>query len=123
MIPWPIALLSLFYAAIATLAGATVYRILTGAAERQLLWQALWLVSAGGAALGLALLKPWGRKLAMWTSLALMAVLLAFAGLLAVPAQEPGWGLLVACVAGMQYLAVRYLRRPMVKAWFEAEKA
>jgi hypothetical protein len=120
MIPWPIALLSLFYAAIATLAGATTYQILTGAAQRQLLWQVLWLICAAGAALGLALLKPWGRTLAIWTSLALMAVLLAVAGLLAAPAQEPGLGLVVACTAGLQYLAVRYLRRPSVKAWFEA---
>ena len=118
MIPWPIALLSLFYAAVATLAGATIYQILIGEAQRQLFWQALWLASAAGAALGLALLKPWGRQLAIWTSLALMAAFLAIAGMLVVPAQHPGLGLIVACVAGVQYLAVRYLRRPDVKAWF-----
>jgi hypothetical protein len=117
MIPWPIALLSLSYVFIAAMAAKRAWLITTGLAGGSLLIQAVWLGLAGGAAIGLALLRPWGRRLAIWTSLSLMAL---FAGLatLAVAAREPAIGLATACLAGLQMVPIRYLRRLPATAWW-----
>ena len=118
MVPWPIALLTLFYGMVAACSAAAAWQIVTGAAHRLLLPQLVWLAFSAGAMGGLPLLKPWGRRLAIWTSTLLMITMLAAAALLAVVGHRPLFGLLMACGAGLHVLAIRYLQRPLVKSWF-----
>jgi len=117
MVPWPIALLTLFYGVIATLSAATIWQIATGAVARPLLWPVLWLTVSAGVMYGLPLLKPWGRSLAILASWLMVAVTLAIAGLV-VMAGRPVLGLLATVSGTVHVVAIRYLRRPMVKAYF-----
>lgn len=121
MIPWPVALLTLFYGIIATSSASTLWKILTGVTEQSLAWQMLWLGLSGGAMCGLALMKSWGRALAIWTSTLLMVAMLALAGLLALNAHQPLAGLVVACGAALHMVVIRYLGRPSVRAWFKTD--
>ncbi len=117
MIPWPIALLALFYGVNATVSAATAWKIVFGAVDRPLLWPLAWLAVSAGAMFGLALLRPWGRVLAI-TGLVLIAVVaLTYAGLF-VMAGRPLAGLAATGLAGVQVVVIRYVRRPMVKALF-----
>ena len=116
-VPWPIALLTLFYGVIATASAATVWKIVAGVSYQSLLWPLTWLALSAGAMCGLPLLKSWGRRLAIGTSAWLLLVTLAIAGLL-VRAGHPLGGLLVAFIAGTHALAIRYLQRPAVKTLF-----
>lgn len=117
MVPWPIAILSLFYAAVATCSGVAVWRAATGASTQALLWPAVWLAISGGITVGLPLLKPWARPLAVVGSVLLMVTTLAIATLL-VRAGRPVGGLATALSAGVHMVAIRYLQRPSVTAYF-----
>ena len=116
-VPWPIALLTLFYGVIATSSGVTLWRIATGTAHQALIWPTAWLAVSAGAMCGLPLLKPWGRVLAMCTSVFLLATTLAIAGVL-VMAGRPWGGLFATLLAGCHAVVIRYLQRPLVKAYF-----
>jgi hypothetical protein len=120
MVPWPVALLAAFYAVIATLSTGRVWRILSGASDRPLLWPLLWLLLAAATMCGLVLLKAWARRLAVWGFGALALFTLASAGALA-GAGRPGAALLVAFSAGLYVLGMRYLGRPAIKAFFQRE--
>ena len=117
MVPWPIALLTLLYGVIATASASTVWRVMTGDSQQSLIWPLMWLALSAGAMCGLPLLKPWGRVLAIWTSVLLLLVTLAIAGLW-VRGGHPLGGLLAAFMAGTHALAIRYLQRPAVKSLF-----
>jgi hypothetical protein len=117
MVPWPVALLSVFYGVIATLSAATVWQVATGAVDRPMLWPVLWLAMSAGVMCGLPLLRPWGRSLAIVASWLLVAVTLAIAGLV-VMAGRPVVGLLATVSGAVHVAAIRYLRRPAVKAYF-----
>ena len=117
MVPWPIALLTLLYGVIATASASTVWKVVAGVSHQSLLWPLGWLTLSGGAMCGLPFFQPWGRRLAIGTSTLLLLVTLAIAGLL-VRAGHPLGGLLVAFIAGTHALAIRYLQRPAVKAYF-----
>jgi hypothetical protein len=117
MVPWPIALLTLFYGLVATVSAATLWKSAAGVIDRPLIWPIAWLTLSAGAMFGLPLSKVWGRRLAIWTSAALMVSTLAVAGTL-VRIGRPGAGLLVALSSGFHVLAIRYLQRPAVKAYF-----
>ena len=122
MVPWPIALLAVFYAVVATLSASTAWKIAAGTVARPLIWPLAWLIVSGGAVFGLALLKPWGRMLTILASLAMALTTLALAGLL-VSAGRPLGALLAAVVAGGHMLVIRYLQRPVVKAYFSSQVA
>ncbi len=117
MIPWPIALLSLFYGVLTAASAATVWKILTGALHQPLLWALAWLALSVGAMCGLALLKSWGRALAIFGSVLMAVLTLAVAGLCAING-HPFGGLLSTVGAGIHLIVIRYLRRPMVRAYF-----
>ena len=117
MIPWPLAFLSLFYAVIATLSAATLWQIATGAAGRPVVWPLVWLALSAGAMVGLPLLKPWGRALTLAASALMTATTLAIAAAL-IASGRPGLAMLATVSAGAHVLAIRYLRRPTVKAYF-----
>lgn len=117
MVPWPIALLSLFYGVIATLSAATVWKALSGAGDRPFLWPAMWLALSTGVMCGLPLLKPWARGLAVAASTLLVAITLAVAGVV-VLAGRPLMALVATVGAAVHVIAIRYLTRPQVKAWF-----
>jgi len=118
MIPWPIALLSIGYTIVATSAAATIWRHLPG--QGGAVWLgAFWCAVSVILVAGLATLKPWARRLALWVSVGLMAGALG-AGVLAIlqvppqPMRSLG-GTLMACA---QLVVLRYLTRPHVRAWF-----
>ena len=79
MVPLPIGLLALFYAGIVAAASASLWDHLVGRSGASLAWSAGWLAVSLGAVCGLALLRPWGRRLAMWGFAGLMATTLAMA--------------------------------------------
>ena len=117
MIPWPIALLTLFYAVIATASAAKVWKILAGVSEQAILWPLSWFVLFSIIMCGLPLLKPWARRLAVFGSLILMIACLAVSALLIVTSQPIG-ALCATVASGVQFLMIRYLRRPFVRAYF-----
>ena len=117
MIPWPIALLSLFYAAIAALSAATIWQVMSGASARPVGWPIAWLAVSAGVVCGLPLLKPWARRLTVLASWLMVALTLAVAGL-AVAAGRPLFGLAATLSGTVHVVAIRYLQRPVVKAYF-----
>lgn len=117
MIPWPIAFLTLFYGVVAALSAVIAWKILIGASHQPIIWSLGWLVLSAGAMGGLFLLKPWGRRLAIWTSALLMVVTLVVAGAL-VLSERAGAGLVITLSSVFHLLVIRYLQRPTVKAYF-----
>jgi hypothetical protein len=117
MVPWPIVLLTLFYGALAAVCGATLWRISTGVVERSAFWPLAWLALSAGIMCGLPLLKPWSRKMAIAGSIGLGIVTLGFALLIA-GSGHPGLGMAGALLSGLHLIVIRYLRRPVVKAYF-----
>jgi len=120
MIPTPIAILTLFYGIVATLAAARVWRVASSASPESLLWATGWLVLSAGTTCGLPLLKPWGRTLAVITSAALMVATLAVAAALTASG-HPGAGLAVTFTTAFHALVIRYLLRPDVKRYFDGD--
>lgn len=117
MIPWPVALLALFYGTIAAVSGAALWHSLNGLSEQAAVWPGIWLGASAGATYGLILLRPWARPLAITGSVLLSLITLAAAGLL-VMARHPLAGLAATLGAGVHVLIIRYLRRPLVKQFF-----
>ncbi len=118
MIPWPIALLALFYGAVAAASSAMAWRILLGVSRQSLLWATVWLAVSLGAMCGLPLLKPWGRKCAIFGSVVFIVLTLSIAALFVI-GRRPWGALLATCATGLHVIVIRYLNRPMVKTWFE----
>ena len=117
MIPWPIALLTLFYGVIATLSASAAWKVVSGMSERPMLWPLAWLALALSTACGLALLRPWGRRLAVAGSVIMALVTLALAGLL-VMGGHPVAALLATVAASVHVIVIRYLGRPVVRGYF-----
>ena len=117
MIPWPIALLALFFAVIATASGASVWKVVTGVSKQPVVWPLGWLALSASAMYGLALLKPWARTVGIIGFWALAAVTLGIAGIM-VATGRPWSGLFATVIAGSYVLAIRYLQRPVTKAYF-----
>ncbi len=117
MVPWPIALLTMFYGAIASLSAATMWRVVSGASDRPLIWPSIWLALSAGVMFGLPLLKAWARRLAIVASVLLMLSTLGVAGRI-VMAGRPLIGLLATVGAAIHVIVIRYLQRPAVRAWF-----
>lgn len=117
MVPWPIALLSLFYGVIAAASAANAWKAVQGISRQPVLWPLLWLAVSAGAMCGLALLRPWGRVLAVAGFTALCVVALAVAGVL-VTSAHPLAAIAAAVAAGLHIMAIRYLQRATVKALF-----
>ena len=117
MIPWPVALLSLFYGLIATISASAAWKVISGMSDRPILWPLAWLALAFGTMCGLALLKPWGRGLAVVGSIVMALVTLALAGLF-VMGGHPVAALLSTLAASVHVIVIRYLHRPVVKRYF-----
>jgi hypothetical protein len=121
MVPWPIALLSLWFAGLAALSGSMVWKIATGAMNRSMLWPVAWWGLSTATMFGLALLKPWARSLAIVGLLWVMLVALILSGSF-ILAGQPWSALLATMSAGLPLVIIRYLRRPVVKAYFSETK-
>ena len=117
MIPVPIALLALFYAVIATMSGVSAWRVVSGVSRQSIVWPLAWLALSVSAVYGLALLRPWGRTVAITGFVALAVVTLSFAALLVV-GRQAGAALLTTFAAGLYVLGIRYLQRPAIQAYF-----
>ena len=117
MIPWPIALLTLFYGLLAAVSAATAWKIATGAISRPIIWPIAWFTLSAALMCGLPLLKSWARGGAVAGSAALAAVTLAYAGILTA-AGHPWLALAGGFLAGTHFIIIRYLKRPAVKAYF-----
>ena len=118
MVPWPIALLTLFYGVIAAASAVTAWRVVAGAINRPLIWPAGWLVLSASIMCGLPLLRPWARGLAVMMSALMVLVTLSMAGLF-VMAGHPLGAVLATVGAGVHLVIIRYLRRPNVRAYFD----
>ena len=117
MVPWPIALLTLFFGVIATIAAATVWKIVSGASDQPLVWPLVWLGLSCAAMCGLPLLKPWARTLAVAGSWLMALATLSLAALLVVSGKSIV--ALGATLGTLVYLIIiRYLGRADVKAYF-----
>ena len=117
MVPWPVALLTIFYGVLAAASAATVWKIATGVVARPIGWPLAWLALCAAVMCGLPLLRPWGRQLAILASVLLVLVTLATAGLI-VMAGRPLAALLATLSAVVPVVTIRYLQRPAVKAYF-----
>ena len=117
MMPWPIALLTLFYGAVAAASAAKAWRIMSGGLNQPLAWPLAWLTLFAGAMCGLPLLRAWGWRLAVAASGLMTLVMLATAGVLAISGRPHG-AVLSTLGAGLQVLVIRYLQRPAIKAYF-----
>ena len=120
MVPWPIALLSLGFGLLAASSGAMACRIVLSGASQPLIWPAAWFALSATAMCGLALLKPWARTLAVVGLIWIVVVELSWADLF-IAAGRPGGALLAAFGAGIPLLLIRYLQRPVVRAYFGTE--
>ena len=118
MVPWPIALLSLFYGVNAAIAAAAVFNRLAGSSHQPFVGPLVWLGLSAAAMCGLPLLRPWGRSCALWASGLMGLMTLAVAGVLAGSGRPIG-GLLVTLAVSVHVLIIRYLRRPAVRAYFQ----
>ena len=118
MIPWPIALLSLFYGMLMAVSATSVWQVLTGVVHKPLTFQVVWLILSGAAMLGLPLRQVWGRWFAILSAWLVTVSILAIAAWL-ILAGSPGWGLAAGFGTVVPLVAIRYLRRPAVKAYFE----
>lgn len=118
MVPWPIALLTLFYGVIAAASAVTAWRVVAGVIDRPLIWPAGWLVLSASVMCGLPLLRRWARALAVITSALMVLVALSMAGVF-VMAGHPLGAVLATVGAGMHLVIIRYLRRPHVRAYFD----
>ena len=118
MVPWPIAILTLCYGAMAAASAATVWKIIAGLSPQAIAWPLAWLVWSSATTCGLPLLKPWARWAAILGSLVLMVSTLAVAGML-VLAHRPIAALMATLGAAVHVLVIRYLQRPVVRAFFE----
>ncbi len=116
-IPIAVAVLALFYAALATLAAASMVRPSARFGPMSGAWYLGWVALGGTAALGLFFQRAWARDLVRFSS-----VLLAGIGLWAVTAYlaagKPLLGIAASCFSGMQMAVYYYLRRPIIKAFF-----
>ena len=117
MVPWPIALLAMLYAVIATSSAAGLWKIAVGASRQSPLWPMGWLALSVAAMVGLSLLKSWGRRLAVIGLALIVITMLAVAALL-VMAGRPLGGLLATVAASVHVVMIRYLQRPATKAYF-----
>ncbi len=116
MVPWPIALLTIGYTALATASAASMWQ---GHASGSLLWRGGWTVGMLALVIGLAFLRPWARRLAIGLSMVLMASALVLAFLAVIGERpDPHQSLLATGAAAVQLLVIRYLTRPHVRAWF-----
>jgi hypothetical protein len=120
MVPRPIAVLALLYAALTAASAATLCRITAGGLAQSPVWPSAWLALSAGAMFGLALRREWGRRMASWTAWWMILCLLATAASL-ISAGRPGLGLAAGFGTTAPLLVARYLSRPRVKHWFKAE--
>ena len=79
-----------------------------------------WAAASIAAVLGLAMMRRWGRRLAVWLSMGLLLSMLAAAALAIAQSPPSAKGSLIAMgLAAVQMVVIRYLTRPRVKQWFE----
>jgi hypothetical protein len=118
MVPWPIALIAVVYAAVGTVAAAQWWQALLRGSSG--VWvSGAWAALLGVVVAGLAFLQPWARRLAVWTSVLLMVSGLALAVMAAILVPPSGrQSLMGTGLASVQLFIIRYLTRPRVKAWF-----
>ena len=118
MVPWPIALLSMGYTLLAPSSAVMTWRHLHGQVAGWV-WSGAWCAVSVVLVAGLATLKPWARRLAVWVSGALMVSALG-AGILAITQvpPQPTRSLAATVMACVQVVVMRYLTRPHVRAWF-----
>lgn len=117
MVPWPIALLALFYGGIAAYAGATIWQSVMHGTHQPLWGPMIWLTVCGSLACGLPLLKPWARRLAVIASMVMMMSTVALAALL-IAHRQPGFALAATLSVVVYGIIIRYLQRPNIKAYF-----
>ena len=119
MIPWPIAIVCGLYTAVATFAAAAAWKGLHAGAPAAVSLSAAWALASAAIVFGLASMKPWSRRLALWTSTALLvSALVTAVWAIFQPSPQPSRSLIATGMASAYLVVVRYLTRPCVRAWF-----
>ena len=119
MIPWPVALLCALFAVFASASAATMWQRASGQLHGSVVWSGVWCALSATLVVGLALLKPWARRLTIGASVLMMLCALGVAVTSVLqPKAEPVRSVLATAVASVQLLIIRYVTRPHVKAWF-----
>ena len=115
MVPWPIALLAIFYACIASSSALMLVQAGRGISA----WPAAWGALSALLVWGLVMMKPWARRLAVWSSAAMTLAALLNALMAVIPTPpNPKLALAATGIAGLQLVIIRYLTRPRVRSWF-----
>lgn len=119
MVPWPIALLCGFYTAVAMCAASAAWKGVHSSGLAAVSLPIAWVAASAVVVGGLAYMKPWSRTLAVWVSTALLlsALMTAIWSVVQSPPQ-PSRSLIATGLAGVYLVAIRYLTRPRVRAWF-----
>ena len=119
MVPWPIGLLAILYAVLATSSAATVWKAVSGVIGHPVWGAAFWCGISMALVVGLTLLRAWARVLAVWSSVLMVIGTLGGAALaIAQHHPDPARSLVMTVMASAHLLIIRYLTRPRVKAWF-----
>ena len=117
MVPRPVAALTCLFAAVATVSGTILWKIMTGALQQSTLWPAAWLLLSVAATVGLPLMRPWAWRVALiglvWMVLATLGTAWMF-----VVSGRPLVGLAATFAAGTLLVVIRYFRRRAIRAWF-----
>lgn len=120
MIPLPIAGLAVLFALSIAVSASQVWKIFQGRIESPLAWVLAWLVISVVTMFGLSLMRDWARRAAI-ASLILVALWALGAAALYIAAGHPWMALSMTFSTLLPVVSIRYLRRPVVKALFEAK--
>ena len=120
MVPLPIAGLAVLFALIAALSASEVWKILQGRVDGSPVWALAWLVISFVTMCGLSLMRPWARRAAI-VGLIFMALWGLGVAALYIAARQPWMALAMTFSTLLPVGSIRYLRRPLVKALFEAK--
>ncbi len=116
-IPIAVAVISVYYAGIATFSVGAIWKTAIGSWQFPVGWAVIAAVLSAATAVGLAMLKTWARKLGRFTS-ALFALLGLWVATACVATSQPLLGIAASFFSGLHMAAYYYLRRPMIKAFF-----
>ena len=123
MIPWPLAALSVLYGLLAFLSAVRLVECIAQQSSAGIVWTVLWLVIASGACIGLPAQKEWGRRFAVvGAALFTVAAIIGAVVLVVRVPPHPQQALLETVLAGVALIIIRYLRRPVIKAQFQASQ-
>ncbi len=121
-VPSLLAVVCLVYGALAAALGASLYRMLVQNEPGNLVTTGGGFVVAVFVVYGLAFMRKWAWKLTLFASYILVVFGLGLSGLY-VLSGYPFYGVIATCVSGLQFVVIRYLKRPVIRTLFGVKQA